>query len=121
MGPLPAKQPEFWTFRIFAPPISGISENPGSGRLCGDQWPESTTPERLFAWLADIPIQAQPNLGAEGYAAELFRVLAQPEPSGALARETYDLAAVARSKSASRSTGRSSGIVSRTGDGNPGV
>jgi len=73
-----------------------ILEAVGSAAIDG----RSTTPERLFAWLSDIPIQAQPNLGAEGYAAEFFRVLAQPEPSGALAREAYDLAAVARSRSA---------------------
>jgi len=41
----------------------------------------STTQERLYAWLSEIPIQAQANLGAESYAAELFAVLANPEMS----------------------------------------
>lgn len=73
-----------------------ILEAVGSAAIDG----RSTTPERLFAWLADIPIQAQPNLGAEGYAAELFRVLAESQPSGGLAAEAYDLAAAARSRAA---------------------
>lgn len=52
-----------------------------------------TTPERLYAWLSDIPIQAQANLGAEAYASELFRVMADPEDPTPLAHEAQDLAA----------------------------
>ncbi|MDR3484336.1 MAG: hypothetical protein P4M05_05420 [Bradyrhizobium sp.] len=57
-----------------------------------------TTPERLYAWLGEIPVQAQANLGAERYAAELFGVLANPKTPSPLAQEALDLAANAKSQ-----------------------
>jgi hypothetical protein len=42
----------------------------------------STTPERLYCWLADIPIEGRANLGGEGYAGALFRLLAAKHPDG---------------------------------------
>jgi len=71
-----------------------IIEAVGSAAVDG----RSTTQERLYAWLSEIPIQAQANLGAESYAAELFGVLANPEMPSPLAREAQDLAATARSR-----------------------
>src|SRR5580658_1480947 len=65
-----------------------IAEAAGSASLDG----RPTSAERLFAWLGDIPIQAQANLGAEGYAAALFSVLAGEEPNHPEAIEARDLA-----------------------------
>jgi hypothetical protein len=48
-----------------------IIEAAGSASLDG----RPTTPERLYSWLGDVPLQAQPNLGAEAYAAEMFAAL----------------------------------------------
>jgi hypothetical protein len=56
----------------------------------------STTPERLYAWLADIPIEARANLGGEGYAAALFQVLAAKRPEGTEAEAARLLLAQAR-------------------------
>ena len=78
-----------------------IIEAVGSAAVDG----RSTTQERLYAWLSEIPIQAQANLGAESYAAELFGVLANPEMPSPLAHEAQDLAATARSR-AGREIGR---------------
>ena len=73
-----------------------LIEAVGSAAIDG----RTTTPERLYAWLSDIPIQAQANLGAENYAAELFRVMADPADSSALAREAQDLAASVQARAA---------------------
>lgn len=51
-----------------------------------------TTPERLFAWLGDVPLTAQANLGAEGYAAQHFNIL----NGGPLARRATELAAATK-------------------------
>ena len=48
-----------------------IAESAGSASIDGRQ----TTAERLYAWLGDIPVEGQRNLGAEVYAAGLFAVL----------------------------------------------
>lgn len=45
-----------------------IAEAAGSASLDG----RPTTAERLYSWLGDVPMQAQANLGAEGYAAGIF-------------------------------------------------
>jgi hypothetical protein len=71
-----------------------ILEAVGSAAIDG----RSTTSERLFAWLGEIPIPAQANLGAEGYAAELFWVLSAPEGASPLAQEARELADRARSQ-----------------------
>jgi hypothetical protein len=70
-----------------------ITEAAGSATLDG----RPTTPERLYAWLGDIPLQAQPNLGAEGYAAEVFSALSDDSKS-ALHDEATALAEGARAK-----------------------
>lgn len=49
-----------------------MAEAAGSSSIDGRQ----TTAERLYAWLGDIPIEGQRNLGAEVYAAGLFAILA---------------------------------------------
>ena len=54
--------------------------------------------DRLFGWLAEIPIRAQANLGAEAYAAELFGLLTNPESPSPLGEEARALAAMARSR-----------------------
>jgi DNA-binding transcriptional ArsR family regulator len=69
-----------------------ILEAAGSASLDG----RPTSPDRLFAWLGDIPIQAQANFGAEGYAAELFSILVSPERGHPLAAEARRLAEGAR-------------------------
>jgi hypothetical protein len=69
-----------------------ILEAAGSASLDG----RPTSPERLFAWLGDIPIQAQANFGAEGYAAELFSILVSPKRAHPLAVEAERLAEDAR-------------------------
>ena len=56
----------------------------------------STTPERLYSWLADIPIEARANLGGESYAAALFRVLASKRSEAAEADGARSLLARAR-------------------------
>jgi hypothetical protein len=42
----------------------------------------STTPERLYSWLSDIPIEGRANLGGEPYAAALFQLLSDPRLEG---------------------------------------
>jgi hypothetical protein len=69
-----------------------IVEAAGSASLDG----RPTSPDRLFAWLGDIPIQAQANFGAEGYAAEIFSILVSPERAQPLAPEVGRLAEEAR-------------------------
>jgi hypothetical protein len=64
-----------------------IIEAIGSASLDG----RSTTPERLFAWLGEIPIQMQANLGAEGYAAEVFSALVAIHAQSPLGREAVEL------------------------------
>ena len=71
-----------------------IIEAAGSATLDG----RPTTTERLFAWLGDIPIVAQANLGAEGYAADLFRLLIKQDLSDPFGIEVRDLADAARAK-----------------------
>jgi hypothetical protein len=71
-----------------------IVEAAGSASLDG----RPTTAERLFAWLGDVPIQAQANLGAEGYAGEVFIALGDDEPTLPLAREAAELADTARAR-----------------------
>ncbi len=61
----------------------------------------STTPERLYSWLADIPIEGRANLGGEGYAGALFRLLAAKRPEGPEGDAARKLLAHAR-----RSAGR---------------
>jgi hypothetical protein len=61
----------------------------------------STTPERLYSWLADIPIEGRANLGGEGYAGALFRLLAAKQPDGPEGEAARRLLAQAR-----RSAGR---------------
>jgi hypothetical protein len=61
----------------------------------------STTPERLYSWLADIPIEGRANLGGEGYAGALFRLLAAKRPEGPEGDAARNLLAHAR-----RSAGR---------------
>lgn len=61
----------------------------------------STTPERLYSWLADIPIEGRANLGGEGYAGALFRLLAAKRPEGPEGEAARNLLAHAR-----RSAGR---------------
>lgn len=56
----------------------------------------STTPERLYAWLADIPIEGRANLGGEGYAGALFRLLAAKQPDGPEGEAARSLLAQAR-------------------------
>ena len=68
-----------------------IIEAVGSAALDG----RPTTPERLFSWLGDIPIRAQANTGAEGYAAELFAVLSHSESTLPVAQEAHGLAQTA--------------------------
>jgi hypothetical protein len=42
----------------------------------------STTPDRLYSWLSDIPIEGRANLGGDPYAAALFRLLASARGDG---------------------------------------
>jgi hypothetical protein len=69
-----------------------IVEAAGSASLDG----RPTTAERLFAWLGDVPMQAQANLGAEGYAGEVFIALADGDATLPLGREVAELAESAR-------------------------
>jgi hypothetical protein len=69
-----------------------IIEAAGSASLDG----RPTTAERLFAWLGDVPMQAQANLGAEGYASEVFIALADGDATLPLGREAAELAESAR-------------------------
>ena len=71
-----------------------IIEAAGSAALDG----RPTSPERLFSWVSDIPLAGQPNLGAEGYAARLLRLLGRPVSSDPLAAEARDLAEAVRAK-----------------------
>ena len=71
-----------------------IIEAAGSAALDG----RPTSPERLFCWVSDIPLVGQPNLGAEGYAARLLRLLGRSNAADALAAEARDLAEAARAK-----------------------
>ena len=71
-----------------------IIEAAGSAALDG----RPTSPERLFSWVSDIPLVGQPNLGAEGYAARLLRLLGRPASSDPLAAEARDLAEAVRAK-----------------------
>lgn len=71
-----------------------VIEAAGSASLDG----RPTTPERLFAWLGDVPLQAQANLGAEGYASEVFVSLGDGGANQALGREAADLAETARAR-----------------------
>jgi DNA-binding transcriptional ArsR family regulator len=70
-----------------------IREAAASASLDGRE----TDPQRLYAWLADIPIAAYSNLGGEGYAAEIFQSLANPAETD-LGREAKRLAATAESE-----------------------
>jgi len=70
-----------------------IVEAAGSAALDG----RPATPERLYSWLGDVPLQAQPNLGAEGYAAEVFGALGDDVQSD-LHREGVELADGTRAK-----------------------
>jgi hypothetical protein len=54
-----------------------------------------TDAQRLYAWLADIPIAAYSNLGGESYAAEIFRALVDPTATE-LGQEASGLAAEAK-------------------------
>ena len=71
-----------------------IIEAAGSAALDG----RPTSPERLFSWVSDIPLAGQPNLGAEGYAARLLRLLGRPGSADPLAAEVRDLAESVRAK-----------------------
>jgi len=71
-----------------------IIEAAGSAALDG----RPTSPERLFSWVSDIPLAGQPNLGAEGYAARLLRLLGRPGSADPLAAEARDLAESVRAK-----------------------
>jgi hypothetical protein len=68
-----------------------IVEAAGSASLDG----RPTTAERLFAWLGDVPMQAQANLGAEGYAGEVFLALGDGGATLPLGREAAELAETA--------------------------
>lgn len=70
-----------------------ITEAAGSASLDG----RPTTPERLFGWLGDVPLEAQANLGAEGYAGEIFAALNEAGAT-ALRDEATDLAERARAR-----------------------
>src|SRR6202012_5331947 len=54
-----------------------IREAAASASLDGRE----TDAQRLYAWLADIPIEAYSNLGGETYAAEIFSALIDPSAS----------------------------------------
>jgi hypothetical protein len=71
-----------------------IVEAAGSASLDG----RPATPERLFAWLGEVPLQAQANLGAEGYAGEIFFALGEAGPGQPLGREASELAETVRSR-----------------------
>lgn len=71
-----------------------IVEAAGSAALDG----RPTSSERLFAWLGDVPLEAQANLGAEGYAAEIFTALNQEQVNSPLAHESMALAEMANAK-----------------------
>lgn len=68
-----------------------IREAAASAALDGRE----TEAQRLYAWLADIPIAAYGNLGGEAYAAEIFRALVQPGATE-LGKEAEGLAADAK-------------------------
>ena len=70
-----------------------IAEAAGSASLDG----RPTTPERLYSWLGDVPLQAQANLGAEGYAGEVFAAL-NDVGSTALHQDAVELAEQVRSR-----------------------
>lgn len=71
-----------------------IREAAASAALDGRE----TDAPRLYAWLADIPIEAYSNLGGEAYAAEIFRALVQPQATE-LGQEAEGLAAEAKGRS----------------------
>lgn len=71
-----------------------IVEAAGSASLDG----RPTTADRLFAWLGEVPMQAQANLGAEGYASEVFIALGDGEATLPLGREAAQLAESARAR-----------------------
>ena len=71
-----------------------IIEAAGSASLDG----RPTTAERLFSWLGEVPIQAQANLGAEGYAGEIFLALGDGEAALPLGREAAELAETAKAR-----------------------
>ena len=64
-------------------------EAAGSAALDG----RPATPERLYAWLGEVPIEAQANLGAESYAAGIFAALNNSGSGNPLAEAAADLAA----------------------------
>jgi hypothetical protein len=64
-----------------------IREAAASATLDGRE----TEAQRLYAWLADIPILAYGNLGGEAYAAEIFQALVDPATTG-LGQEADGLA-----------------------------
>lgn len=70
-----------------------IREAAGSASLDG----RDTDAQRLYAWLADIPIAAYSNLGGEAYAAEIFRALVDPAETE-LGQEASGLTAAAHDR-----------------------
>lgn len=70
-----------------------IREAAASASLDGRE----TEAHRLYAWLADIPIEAYSNLGGEAYAAEILSALIDPTVSE-LGRESDGLARRAKAQ-----------------------
>jgi DNA-binding transcriptional ArsR family regulator len=71
-----------------------IVEAAGSAALDG----RPATPERLYAWLGEVPIEAQANLGAESYAAEIFAALNSAASDHPLAQAAAELATKVRAR-----------------------